>query len=64
MKCYEEILRLVEDFLPGDRESSHSSNPTPTDNNKERLEELVLKVLIYESCLKYYQAKATGSQVH
>jgi hypothetical protein len=56
VQCFKEVFPLVEKFLPGDKKS-----PLPTACAKnDRLIQLVIKGLLYESCVNYCQAKATG----
>lgn len=56
VQCFKEIFPLVEKFLPGDK------NSVPGDSSKnDRLVQLIIKGLLYESCVNYCQAKATGS---
>lgn len=56
VQCFKEVYPLVEKFLPGDKKSQ-----TPQQSAKnDRLIQLVIKGLLYESCVNYCQAKATG----
>lgn len=56
VQCFKEVFPLVEKFLPGDKR-----NATPNSSAKnDRLIQLVIKGLLYESCVSYCQAKATG----
>lgn len=56
VQCFKEIFPLVEKFLPGDK------NAKPGDFAKnDRLVQLVIKGLLYESCVNYCQVKATSS---
>jgi hypothetical protein len=63
VQCFREVFPLVEKFLPGDRktsdQASHSSNTTA---KNDRLIHLIIKGILYESCVNYCQAKATGSK--
>lgn len=58
MKCFSEVCPLIENFLPADKkaitESKHSRN--------DRLIQIIIKGLLYESCVNYCRAKATGSK--
>lgn len=55
VQCFKEIFPLVEKFLPGEK------NTQPGDSSKnDRLVQLIIKGLLYESCVNYCQAKATG----
>jgi len=56
VQCFKEVFPLVEKFLPGDKKSTQSSASARND----RLIQLVIKGLLYESCVNYCQAKATG----
>ncbi len=56
LACFREILPLVFKFLPADQTKSN-----PATANNERLVQLVVKGLLYESCVEYCQARATSS---
>lgn len=56
VQCFKEVFPLVEKFLPGDKKQSPSNACAKND----RLIQLVIKGLLYESCVNYCQAKATG----
>lgn len=65
--CFKQILPLVESFLsqaPAGEETTDEEsidpNKTPTAQN-ERLVQLIVKGLLYESCVEYCQARATAS---
>ena len=58
VQCFREVYPLVSEFLPGDRKTE--SNPTTAKND--RLIQLIIKGILYESCVNYCQAKATGSK--
>lgn len=60
VQCFREIYPLVERFLPGDR--NPDSNPSIAFAKNDRLIQLIIKGVLYESCVNYCQAKATGSQ--
>lgn len=60
VKCFREIYPLVEHFLPGDRKSDQATALTSAKND--RLIQLVIKGILYESCVNYCQAKATGTK--
>lgn len=63
VKCFREVYPLVEHFLPGDRKSDQASALSPSTCAKnDRLIQLVIKGILYESCVNYCQAKATGSK--
>ncbi|XP_043287046.1 WD repeat-containing protein 47 isoform X2 [Venturia canescens] len=61
VQCFREVHPLVEKFLPGDRKSSEPGNP-PSSAKNDRLIQLIIKGILYESCVNYCQAKATGSK--
>lgn len=74
LSCFKEILPLVSKFLetsPSNTNSTHSSSnqniENLTDTSKfltsqnERLVQLIVKGLLYESCVEYCQARATSS---
>jgi hypothetical protein len=56
VQCFKEVFPLVEKFLPGDKKVNQTSASAKND----RLIQLVIKGLLYESCVNYCQAKATG----
>ncbi|XP_055916301.1 WD repeat-containing protein 47 [Eupeodes corollae] len=56
VQCFREIFPLVEKFLPHDSKL----NVAPWAKN-DRLIQLIIKGVLYESCVSYCQAKATGS---
>ncbi|KAJ9596343.1 hypothetical protein L9F63_012618, partial [Diploptera punctata] len=62
VQCFREVFPLVEKFLPGDRKSSEASSTTNTTARNDRLIHLIIKGILYESCVNYCQAKATGSK--
>ncbi|XP_051172143.1 WD repeat-containing protein 47 isoform X2 [Leptopilina boulardi] len=61
VQCFREVHPLVEKFLPGDRKSSDPLHPVTSAKN-DRLIQLIIKGILYESCVNYCQAKATGSK--
>ncbi|KYN13337.1 WD repeat-containing protein 47 [Trachymyrmex cornetzi] len=61
VQCFREVHPLVEKFLPGDRKSADSAYPITSAKN-DRLIQLIIKGILYESCVNYCQAKATGSK--
>ncbi|XP_026831157.1 WD repeat-containing protein 47 isoform X1 [Ooceraea biroi] len=61
VQCFREVHPLVEKFLPGDRKGVDSAHPVTSAKN-DRLIQLVIKGILYESCVNYCQAKATGSK--
>ncbi|XP_014297647.2 WD repeat-containing protein 47 isoform X2 [Microplitis demolitor] len=60
VQCFREVHSLVEKFLPGDRKTD-PSHPIASAKN-DRLIQLIIKGILYESCVNYCQAKATGSK--
>ena len=56
VQCFKEVFPFVEKFLPGDKKSNQPSACAKND----RLIQLVIKGLLYESCVSYCQVKATG----
>ncbi|XP_066603041.1 WD repeat-containing protein 47 [Prorops nasuta] len=61
VQCFREVYPLVEKFLPGDRKNVDPLHPTASAKN-DRLIQLIIKGILYESCVNYCQAKATGSK--
>lgn len=61
VQCFREVHPLVEKFLPGDRKGVDSAHPVTSAKN-DRLIQLIIKGILYESCVNYCQAKATGSK--
>ncbi|XP_058807988.1 LOW QUALITY PROTEIN: WD repeat-containing protein 47 [Phymastichus coffea] len=61
VQCFREVHPLVEKFLPGDRKNSDPNHPVTVAKN-DRLIQLIIKGILYESCVNYCQAKATGSK--
>nr|XP_026500442.1 WD repeat-containing protein 47 isoform X1 [Vanessa tameamea] len=61
VQCFREVYPLVEQFLPCDKKSSSSGSPAKCAKN-DRLMQLLIKGILYESCVNYCQAKATGSK--
>ncbi|XP_070176577.1 WD repeat-containing protein 47-like isoform X2 [Littorina saxatilis] len=55
--CFKEVLPLVEKFLPIEKCDSTKQDVSRSD----RLIQLVLKGVLYESCVEYCQQAATGS---
>ncbi|XP_023702441.1 WD repeat-containing protein 47 isoform X3 [Cryptotermes secundus] len=63
VQCFREVFPLVEKFLPGDRKTAdHASSCANTTAKNDRLIHLIIKGILYESCVNYCQAKATGSK--
>ncbi|XP_050301766.1 WD repeat-containing protein 47 isoform X2 [Anthonomus grandis grandis] len=59
VQCFREVYPLVAEFLPGDKKGTDSNANASARND--RLIQLVIKGILYESCVNYCQAKATGS---
>ncbi|CAK1554193.1 unnamed protein product [Leptosia nina] len=59
VQCFREVYPLVEQFLPCDKKSS---GVLPKCAKNDRLMQLLIKGILYESCVNYCQAKATGSK--
>ncbi|KAK0181101.1 hypothetical protein PV327_003413 [Microctonus hyperodae] len=60
VQCFREVHPLVEKSLSGDRKIDPSHPVTSAKND--RLIQLIIKGILYESCVNYCQAKATGSK--
>jgi hypothetical protein len=66
LHCFKEILPLISKFIPIiDTSRSNSSSSGGASMNQisqnERLIQLIVKGLLYESCVEYCQARATNS---
>ncbi|XP_049812299.1 WD repeat-containing protein 47 [Schistocerca nitens] len=62
VQCFREVYPLVEQFLPCIKKTAAGIvEPTPTAKN-DRLIHLIIKGILYESCVNYCQAKATGNK--
>lgn len=59
VQCFREVYPLVSEFLPGDRKTTDINANTSAKND--RLIQLIIKGILYESCVNYCQSKATGS---
>ncbi|KAF7279089.1 hypothetical protein GWI33_007639 [Rhynchophorus ferrugineus] len=59
VQCFREVYPLVAEFLPGDKKTPDANANICSRND--RLIQLVIKGILYESCVNYCQAKATGS---
>ncbi|XP_055630951.1 WD repeat-containing protein 47 isoform X2 [Toxorhynchites rutilus septentrionalis] len=57
VQCFREIFPLVEKFLPGDKKTGAAQSLFA---KNDRLVQLVIKGILYESCVNYCQVKATG----
>uniref|UniRef100_A0A182P109 CTLH domain-containing protein n=1 Tax=Anopheles epiroticus TaxID=199890 RepID=A0A182P109_9DIPT len=59
VQCFREIFPLVEKFLPGDKKLGSAGGLLCAKND--RLVQLLIKGVLYESCVNYCQVKATGA---
>ncbi|XP_059062990.1 WD repeat-containing protein 47-like [Achroia grisella] len=59
VQCFREVYPLVEQFLPCDKKSTGTVSKCA---KNDRLMQLLIKGILYESCVNYCQAKATGSE--
>ncbi|KAG7313185.1 hypothetical protein JYU34_000279 [Plutella xylostella] len=59
VQCFREVYPLVEAFLPCDKKSG---GVVAKSAKNDRLMQLLIKGILYESCVNYCQAKATGSK--
>lgn len=59
VQCFREVYPLVAEFLPGDRKTTDQNSNNCAKND--RLIQLIIKGILYESCVNYCQAKATGT---
>ncbi|XP_046391416.1 WD repeat-containing protein 47 isoform X2 [Ischnura elegans] len=65
VQCFREVFPLVEKFLPKDRRSgkgdvTESTDSSPVSRN-DRLVQLIIKGILYESCVNFCQQQATSS---
>ncbi|KAK3913898.1 WD repeat-containing protein 47 [Frankliniella fusca] len=60
VQCFQEVFPLVEKFLPGEKKPPDVNSPSKCARN-DRLVQLLIKGVLYESCVAYCQGKATGS---
>nr|XP_029722120.1 WD repeat-containing protein 47-like isoform X3 [Aedes albopictus] len=58
VQCFREIFPLVEKFLPGDKKAGTTQSVFA---KNDRLVQLLIKGILYESCVNYCQVKATGA---
>lgn len=58
MKCFSDVCPLIENFLPADKKIATDVKYSRDD----RLMQIIIKGLLYESCVNYCRAKATGSK--
>lgn len=55
--CFKEILPLIEKYMPTDKKD----NELPKTSKGDRLMQLIIKGILYESCVEYCQKKATSN---
>lgn len=55
--CFKEILPLIEKYMPIDKKD----NDLPKTSKGDRLLQLIIKGILYESCVEYCQKKATSN---
>ncbi|XP_052132902.1 WD repeat-containing protein 47-like [Frankliniella occidentalis] len=60
VQCFQEVFPLVEKFLPGEKKPPDVNSPSKCARH-DRLVQLLIKGVLYESCVAYCQGKATGS---
>ena len=65
-KCFREVLPLVEELLGGDHRkhpnNSDEQNSEDMVSSNDRLLQLIIKGILYESCVDFCQQKATGAK--
>uniref|UniRef100_A0A1Y1M3M6 CTLH domain-containing protein n=3 Tax=Photinus pyralis TaxID=7054 RepID=A0A1Y1M3M6_PHOPY len=61
VQCFRDIYPLAAEFLPVVRKGSDQVNTIASAKN-DRLIQLIIKGILYESCVNYCQAKATGTK--
>lgn len=64
VQCFREIFPLVEKFLPGDKKLGSAGGAGGgglASAKNDRLVQLLIKGVLYESCVNYCQVKATGA---
>uniref|UniRef100_A0A4W3I6P1 WD repeat domain 47b n=1 Tax=Callorhinchus milii TaxID=7868 RepID=A0A4W3I6P1_CALMI len=59
VQCFEEACVMVAEFIPADRKLSEAG--FKASNN--RLFQLIIKGLLYESCVEFCQSRATGEEI-
>ncbi|XP_038650736.1 WD repeat-containing protein 47-like isoform X1 [Scyliorhinus canicula] len=59
VQCFDESCIMVAEFIPADRKLSEAG--FKASNN--RLFQLVIKGLLYESCVEFCQSRATGEEI-
>lgn len=58
IKCFNELYPLIESFLPADRRPPSEIKFSKND----RLMQIIIKGMLYESCVNFCQEKATGGK--
>lgn len=63
-KCFREVLPFVEDLLSGSEQqrSKVEENTEDLVSSNDRLLQLIIKGILYESCVDFCQQKATGAK--
>lgn len=61
VQCFRDIYPLVEKYLPPIKKPNEKESVIA---KNDRLIQLVIKGMLYESCVRFCQAKATGSKDH
>ena len=61
VECFKDVCPLVEKFLPIDRRDKRSEDRMSM-SKSDRLMQLIIKGILYESCVDYCQHKATSSE--
>ncbi|KAK2189066.1 hypothetical protein NP493_115g02005 [Ridgeia piscesae] len=61
VQCFKDVQPLVEMFLPSDKRSRKSDGTISVSKN-DRLVQLLIKGILYESCVDYCQHKATSTR--
>ncbi|KAM6948499.1 WD repeat-containing protein 47 [Aplochiton taeniatus] len=59
VQCFEEACNMVAEFIPADRKLSEAGFKA----SGNRLFQLLLKGVLYESCVEFCQSKATGEEI-
>ncbi|XP_045783964.1 WD repeat-containing protein 47 isoform X1 [Maniola jurtina] len=59
VQCFFEVLPLVEQFLPSEKKTSSGALKSA---KNDRLIQLMIKGLLYETCMNYCHAKASGTK--
>lgn len=63
IQCFKEVLPLVQELLGGEKKNlQRVLEEEPMVASNDRLLQLIIKGILYESCVDYCQQKATGSK--